>query len=90
MFWTILFILAVAAEFVTVPLFLKYSWPKKCWKSFGVKMICSALFFLAGLLAVKISGNHTPYAHLIPHLLYPCVPACHPRHLSAVRLFPLV
>lgn len=65
MFWTILFILAVAAEFVTVPLFLKYSWPKKCWKSFGVKMICSALFFLAGLLAVKISGNHTPYAHLI-------------------------
>jgi len=65
MFWKILFILAVAAEFVFVPLFLKYSWPKKCWKSFGFKMVCSALFFCAGLLAVKISNNHTPYASLI-------------------------
>ena len=47
MFWKILFILAVAAEFVTVPLFLKYSWPKKCWKSFGVNACsgsCSAGF----------------------------------------------
>ncbi|MBQ4207234.1 MAG: hypothetical protein II621_02925, partial [Clostridia bacterium] len=65
MFWKILFILVVAAEFVFVPLFLKFSWPKKCWKSMGYKMICSALFFVAGLLAVKISHNHTPYATLI-------------------------
>lgn len=65
MFFKILFILAVALEFVFVPLFLKYSWPKKCWKSFGYKMVCSALFFLAGLLAVRISGNNTQYATLI-------------------------
>ncbi|MCM1364749.1 MAG: lysoplasmalogenase [Faecalibacterium sp.] len=65
MFFKILFVLAVALEFVFVPLFLKFSWPKKCWKSFGYKMICSALFFAAGLLAMKISGNHTQYATLI-------------------------
>lgn len=65
MFWKILFILAVALEFVFVPFFLKFSWPKKCHKSMIFKMICSALFFAAGLLAVKISGNHTPYATMI-------------------------
>ena len=41
----VLFALCVALEFVFVPLFLKYSWPDKCWKSFGYKMVCSALFF---------------------------------------------
>lgn len=65
MFSKILFAIVVALEFVFVPLFLKYSWPKKCWKSFGYKMVCSALFFSAGLLAVHISGNHTIYAKLI-------------------------
>lgn len=65
MFLKILFVLAVALEFVFVPLFLKYSWPDKCWKSFGYKNICSALFFAAGLLAVAISNNHTPYARMI-------------------------
>ena len=65
MFFKILFALCVALEFVFVPLFLKYSWPEKCWKSFGYKMVCSALFFAAGLLAAKISGNHTDYAKLI-------------------------
>lgn len=65
MFLKILFILAVALEFVFVPLFLKYSWPDKCWKSFGYKNVCSALFFAAGLLAMSISNNHTPYAKMI-------------------------
>ena len=65
MFLKILYALCVALEFVFVPLFLKFSWPKKCWKSFGYKMVCSALFFFAGLLAMKISGNHTDYAKLI-------------------------
>ena len=65
MFFKILFALCVALEFVFVPLFLKYSWPEKCWKSFGYKMVCSALFFAAGLLAMKISANHTDYAKLI-------------------------
>ncbi len=68
MFFKILFVVAVAAEFVFVPLFLKYSWPDKCWKSFGFKMVCSALFFFAGLLATKISGHSaeaSPYTKLI-------------------------
>lgn len=68
MVWKILFAIVVAAEFVFVPLFLKYSWPEKCWKSFGFKMICSALFFSAGLLAMKISGHFassSPYTKLI-------------------------
>lgn len=65
MFLKILFVLAVALEFVFVPLFLKYSWPDKCWKSFGYKNVCSALFFAAGLLATVISNNHTPYAKMI-------------------------
>lgn len=65
MFLKILYALCVALEFVFVPLFLKYSWPNKCWKSFGYKMVCSALFFAAGLLASRISGNHTDYAALI-------------------------
>ena len=68
MLWKILFVIVVAAEFVFVPLFLKYSWPNKCWKSFGFKMICSALFFAAGLLATKISGHSpsvSPYTKLI-------------------------
>lgn len=65
MFLKIIFVLAVALEFVFVPLFLKYSWPDKCWKSFGYKNICSALFFAAGLLAMAISNNHTPYAKMV-------------------------
>ncbi len=68
MIWKILFAVVVAAEFVFVPLFLKYSWPEKCWKSFGFKMICSALFFSAGLLAMKISGHSasaSPYTKLV-------------------------
>ena len=68
MLWKILFVIAVVAEFVFVPLFLKYSWPDKCWKSFGYKMVCSALFFSAGLLAMKISGHSaasSPYTKLV-------------------------
>ena len=65
MFLKILFVLAVALEFVFVPLFLKYSWPDKCWKSFGYKNVCSALFFFAGILAMQISNNHSPYAKMI-------------------------
>lgn len=61
----VLFALCVALEFVFVPLFLKYSWPKKCWTSFGLKMVCSALFFAAGLLMMYISGNRSRYAVLI-------------------------
>ena len=65
MIFKVLFALCVALEFVFVPLFLKYSWPKKCWTSFCLKMVCSALFFAAGLLAIIISGNTSSYAWLI-------------------------
>lgn len=61
----VLFVLAAGLEFVFVPLFLKYSWPDKCWKSFGYKMVCSALFFADGLLAVAISKNDSPFAKMI-------------------------
>lgn len=65
MFLKILFALAVAIEFVTVPLFLKYSWPEKTFKSLCYKMISATLFLVTGLLAMKISSNSTPYASLV-------------------------
>ena len=61
----ILFALCVAAEFVTVPLFLKNSWPKKTKASLLFKMISSTLFVLCGVLAMKIGNNSTEYAKLI-------------------------
>lgn len=65
MFFKLLFALVVILEFVFVPLFLKYAWPDKCAKSLAMKMVSSTLFVAAGLLAVKISGNHSEYAKLI-------------------------
>ncbi len=65
MFLKILYFLCVAAEFAFVPLFLKWYWPDRCKQSFIYKMVCAALFTLSGYLAIKISGNTTPYASLI-------------------------
>lgn len=65
-----LFVLCVALEFVFVPLFLKYSWPDKCWKSFGFKMVCSALFFASGLLAMKISGHSAEISVYTKYILW--------------------
>lgn len=62
MFFKILYFLSVALEFVTVPIFLKHYWPKKCKMSFAFKMISATLFVLSGYFAMKISGNSTPYA----------------------------
>ncbi len=61
----ILFAITIIAEFVTVPLFLKHYWPKKCIQSLTFKMISATLFVLCGFLAIKISGNNTPYADLM-------------------------
>ncbi len=61
----VLFGLALAAEFVTVPMFLKYYWPKKCKQSLLFKMLSATLFVAIGFLALKISGNATPYATYI-------------------------
>lgn len=65
MFLKILLALVVVAEFVSVPVFLKYYWPDRCKQSFIFKVISAALFVLCGFLCVKISGNNTPYANLI-------------------------
>lgn len=55
----------IVAEFVTVPVFLKYYWPDRCKQSFIFKVISAALFVLCGFLCVKITGNNTPYANLM-------------------------
>ena len=65
MFFKILLALVVLAEFYTVPMFLKYYWPKKCKQSLLFKMISATLFVLCGVLAVKVSGNNTSYASLM-------------------------
>ncbi len=61
----ILFILTILLECVTVPMFLKYYWPNKCKQSMLFKMLSASLFVLCGFLAMKISGNNTPYATLM-------------------------
>lgn len=65
MFYKILFAVSIIAEFVTVPLFLKYYWPKKCKESLTFKMISATLFVLCGFAAMKVAGNTTPYATLM-------------------------
>ena len=58
----IIYAIAVALEFVFVPLFLKYSWPKKCWKSFRLKMVCSTLFLVTGVCCMVWAHNYSQYA----------------------------
>ncbi len=65
MFLKVLLALVVLAEFVTVPLFLKYYWPDRCKQSFILKTVSAGLFVLCGYLSMVISGNNTPYAKLI-------------------------
>ncbi len=61
----IFFIIACVAECVLVPLFLKYSWPEKCWKSFGYKMGCSAMFIAAGVSCMFWADNFSSFAKMI-------------------------
>lgn len=65
MFLKVLLGITILAEFVTVPVFLKYYWPDRCKQSFIFKTVSAVLFVLCGFLCVKISGNNTPYASLI-------------------------
>ncbi len=58
----IIYIIAVALEFVFVPLFLKYSWPQKCWKSFRLKMVCASLFVITGVCCMFWANNFSTYA----------------------------
>jgi len=63
--YKIFLVLAIALEFVFVPLFLKAMWPKKTKKSLALKMVCTMLFISIGFLAVKITGNTTMFASLM-------------------------
>ena len=45
-----------------VPFFLKAGWPKKTRKSLLLKMICSTLFILVGVLAIVLAGQFSRYA----------------------------
>lgn len=65
MLFKILLGLTVAAEFFTVPMFLKYYWPKKCKQSLIYKMISATLFVLCGFCAMQAAGNNTSYASLM-------------------------
>ncbi len=58
----IIYAVAVALEFVFVPLFLKYSWPNKCWKSFRLKMVCASLFVITGVCCMFWADNFSVYA----------------------------
>lgn len=61
----ILFILSVVLEIIFVPIFLKFYWPGRTVKSFSTKVVCSLLFCLCGVFAIKLSGNHSLYADYI-------------------------
>lgn len=64
-FYSILYILTIVLECVTVPMFLKHYWPQKCKQSMLFKMISATLFVLCGVAAMKIADNNTPYATMI-------------------------
>lgn len=57
-----LFIICAVLEVALVPLFLKYYWPDRTKKSFATKTVCSLLFCLCGVFAMKHTGNNTLYA----------------------------
>lgn len=60
--YRILMAIAILLLAGTVPFFLKAGWPKKTKKSLLLKMICSTLFILVGVLAILLSGEFTRYA----------------------------
>lgn len=61
----IIYSIAVLLEFVFVPLFLKYSWPKRTFKSLQMKMICSALFIICAVCCISYSSNSSMYMKLL-------------------------
>lgn len=64
-FYKTLLTFLIMAQFIVVPLFLKYSWPKKTWTSFTFKCMAACIFVCCGLLAIQISGNTGTYANYI-------------------------
>ena len=63
--YIVLYILAVAAEFVLVPKFLEYSWPEKCMKSLKMKMVCAAMFIITALCCMLYAQNFGMFAILM-------------------------
>lgn len=61
----IIYSIAVALEFVFVPLFLKHSWPQRTVRSLQMKMICSALFIICAVCCIHYSGNNSMYMKLL-------------------------
>lgn len=60
--YKILFIVCAVLEVALVPLFLKFYWPDRTKKSFATKAVCSLLFCLCGVFAMKHTGNNTLFA----------------------------
>ncbi len=58
----VLFVLCLIIEAIFTPLYLKALWPVKCFKSLCMKMVCSCMFFSAGLLCAFISDNFSQFA----------------------------
>lgn len=60
--YRILMAAAILALAATTPFFLKAGWPKKTKKSLLLKMICSTLFVLVGVLSTALAGGGSRYA----------------------------
>ena len=58
----ILFIIAALAEIPLVAWFLKIYWPNRNIHTMTRKILCSSVFVLCGLFAIKATGNNTLYA----------------------------
>lgn len=59
------FLAAIVLMIVFVPFYLVAQRPGKCFKSLVIKMICSTMFLLAGLSAMKIADNTSRFAILM-------------------------
>lgn len=63
--YPVIYVMAILLELAFVPLFLKHSWPKKCWKSFRLKMVCSSLFLICAMCCMGIRDNYSQFARLM-------------------------
>lgn len=63
--WKVLLGVAIALEFLFVPLYLKAVKPDRSKKTLLLKMICSTLFLCSGLLSAVIAGGADTFAKLI-------------------------
>lgn len=70
-FWTVLFLLTLAAEIVFLPCYLFAPFCRGGKRPIISKCICAALFILIGVFAMLASENYRPYAPLmLPGLFF--------------------